>query len=337
MTGSLAGGGGKQGMLTPHEFAEHGARGGKARAANLSHERRSEIARKAARARWNAREAAVESPAPLPTPLLEIDPRQIRVTPVPSAEMVALQRRMSRATWRPFGRRLPFKIEHESRLLGIVLLASPVISLAVRDRAFNFPGPGEVDAEGLRRGTVLRRYADMSICVAAQPIGWHWNLGKLCAMLATTFGDFWTRAYGDPLIGVFTTSLWGRSSQYNRIYRYLGLTKGFGHEHVSDAEYQRMLRWMRRHGVEIQGTGLGDGSNSRMRRIMAYRRASGDRTASDFHGRQRGVYYCAARPPGQRDLVIREWHDRWGLPRYLRTRGQAPPYQSGLEAQGGAA
>ena len=254
-------------------------RGAEARAAALSPQRRSEIARKAIRARWSrVREARSRATAPVPllTPLFEVDPRRIRVTPASMAEIVALQRRMSRATWRPFSRRLPFKVEHESPdgLLGIVLLASPVINLAVRDRAFNVPGRGEVNAEGLRRGTVLRRYADMSICVAAQPIGWHWNLGKLCAMLATTLGDFWTQAYGDPLVGVFTTSLWGRSSQYNRVYRYLGLTRGFGHEHVTDEAYQAMLRWMRRHGVEIPGSGFSDGSNTRMRRIISLARGS---------------------------------------------------------------
>jgi hypothetical protein len=240
------------------------------------------------------------------TPLFEIDPQQIRVTPVPSFEMVALQKRMSRAVWRPYGRRLAFKIEHASPpgLLGIVLLTNPVISLGVRDRAFHFPVRGDVDADGLRRGTVLRRYADMSICVAAQPIGWYWNLGKLCATLATTFGNEWTQAYGDPLIGVFTTSLW---------------------------TYQAMLRWMRWHSVEIPGSSFADPSNPRMRRILAYRKASGDTSATVFHGRQRGVYYCPARPPDARALVIQEWYDRWGLPRYLRLRDQTAPYQSGLE------
>jgi hypothetical protein len=267
------------------------------------------------------------------TPLFEIDPQQIRVTPVPSFEMVALQKRMSRAVWRPYGRRLAFKIEHASPpgLLGIVLLTNPVINLAVRDQAFHFPGRGEVDAEGLRRGTSLRRYADMSICVGAQPIGWHWNLGKLCAMVATTLGQEWTQAYGDPLFGVFTTSLWGRSVQYNRIYRYLGLTKGFGHEHVPEETYQGMLRWMRRHHVPIPGSSFADPSNPRMRRILAYRKASGDRTATVFHGKQRGVYYAPARPTAEREQVIQEWYTRWGHPRYLRVRDQAPPYQSGLE------
>jgi hypothetical protein len=264
------------------------------------------------------------------TPLFEIDPQQIRIAPVPSFEMVALQNGMSRATWRPYGRRLAFKVIHEYALLGIVLLTNPVITLGVRDRAFNFP------ADGVKRGTVLRQYADMSVCVGAQPISWYWNLGKLVAMVATTLGDEWTQAYGDPLLGVFTTSLWGakwggKGTQYSRIYKYLGETKGFGHEHVPEAAYQAMLRWMRLHHVEIPGSSFADPSNPRMRRILAYRKASGDTTATVFHGNQRGVYYAPARPTAEREQVIQEWYTRWGHPLYLRVRDQAPPYQSGLE------
>ncbi len=264
------------------------------------------------------------------TPLFEIDPQQIHVAPIPSFEVVALQKGMSRAVWRPYGRRLAFKIKHEKSLLGIVLLTNPVITLGVRDRAMDFP------TDARQRGTVLRRYADMSICVAAQPIGWYWNLGKLAAVMATTLGDEWEQAYGDPLLGIFTTSLWGakwsgKGTQYSRIYKYLGLTKGFGHEHVPEDEYQHMLRWMRSHHVEIPGSSFADPSNPRMRRILAYRKASGDETATVFHGHQRGVYSCSARPTSERPQVIKEWYGRWGLPRYLRLRDQAPPYQSGLE------
>ena len=106
-------------MLTGTERA----RGGRTRAANLSPARRSQIARVAARARW--RTVPVTSSGPLVTPAFEIDPTQIRLTAIPSRDLVALQKRMSRATWRPYGRRLAFMIEHEGARLGIVLLAEP--------------------------------------------------------------------------------------------------------------------------------------------------------------------------------------------------------------------
>jgi hypothetical protein len=301
--------------------------GGAARAATLSPGRRAEIARAASRARWKrVRAARVVVPILVPrvTPLIDLDPQAIRIEPIPQRDLVDLQARMSRAVWRPCGgRRLSFTVTHGDALLGLVFLASPVIKLTVRDQAMQFPD------DPRRRGSILRRYADLSVCVAAQPIGWHWNLGKLCALLATTLGDVWTEAYDDPLLGIFTTSLWGRSVQYNRIYQYLGLTKGFGHEHVSESEYRAMLKWMAAHSVEVPSCGHAAGSNPRMRRIQAYRKASGDHAVTVFHGQQRGVYYAPARP--DRETVIREWFERWGHPRYLRTRDLPAPYQSGLE------
>jgi hypothetical protein len=271
----------------------------------------------------------VPTVVPHVTPLIDLDPMAIRIEPIPQRDLVTFQACMSRAVWRPCGgRRLSFKVTHGAALLGIAFLASPVIKLTVRDQAMEFP------TDPRRRGSILRRYADLSVCVAAQPIGWHWNLGKLIALLATTLGDAWTEAYDDPLLGIFTTSLWGRSVQYNRIYQYLGLTKGFGHEHVSEPEYRAMLTWMAAHHIDIPSCGHADGSNPRMRRIQAYRTASGDRAVTVFHGQQRGVYYAPAVPTSERPRVIQEWYQRWGLPRYLRTKDLIPPYQNGLTSSG---
>jgi hypothetical protein len=172
---------------------------------------------------------------------------------------------------------------------------------------------------------------DLSVCVSTQPIGWHWNLGKLLALLATTLGDAFQERYGEDLRGIVTTSLYGRGSQYNRVYRFLGYTKGFGHEHVSDVDYHAMLTWMRAHDIEVPSSRFGAGSNPRMRRITAYRKASGDQSATLWHGKLRGVYYHAATAPENRQQVIDGWYERWGLPRFLRTQDQEPPYRTGLE------
>ena len=87
---------------------------------------------------------------------------------------------------------------------------------------------------------------DVSVCVGAQPIAWHWNLGKLMALLAPTLGDYVeTRYPNDKFRGVTTTSLWGLSVQYNRIYKFLGYTKGHGHEHIDDETYRKMIAYLR--------------------------------------------------------------------------------------------
>ena len=262
------------------------------------------------------------------TPAHGFDYRTIEVEQIDVGRAVRFQRMMSKAIWRPApGRKLAFHVHSNVGIVGAVFLASPVINLGVRDAHLDLPkNPSE-------RGKALRSYCDLSGCVAAQPFGWHWNGGKLMALIATTLGDYWLERYGDELLGVCTTSLWGRGSQYNRVYKFLGYTKGYGHQHITDAEYQRMLEWMRGHDVPIPSCKFGEGSNPRMRRIAAYRKASGDKAVTLVHGQKRGVYYHAAVDPGRRGEVIERWHERWGAPRYQRTKHQDPPYSDGLSSK----
>jgi hypothetical protein len=211
---------------------------------------------------------------------------------------------------------------------------------------------------------------DMSVCVATQPLGWYWNLGKLMALIAPTLGDKVEARYPEDVFkGVTTTSLYGRGSQYNRIYKYLGLTKGYGHEHIADEEYyagvealksrctncnpgcENPLPLIPKHILEdgavtddlhpenewctVPYARFGDGVNARMRRISAIQKASGstakgkDNKGVFFHGHFRGIYYHPAVAPEQRKTVIQEWYERWGLPRYERKKNELPPYQDG--------
>ena len=292
---------------------------------------------------------------PTSTPLMEIDPAMVRVLSTSSGVLADYQRRMSKAVWRPApGRKLGFLVTHGNHLLGLIFLASPVIRLSARDdylfpEAKDWTGPGRFPY-GIR----TKEYIDMSVCVGAQPLAWHWNLGKLLALLAPTLGDYVTNRYLDEFKGVTTTSLWGRSTQYNRVYKFLGYTKGFGHEQVGDVEYEKMLVYLRGlcdhpgescpdvsdgKGVapvarcKVPGARFGQGANARMRRILAYRKESGDDTVTMYHGKKRGVYYHPAVSPDQRAAVVQGWLSRWGLPRYLRTKDQAPPYQDGHQGQ----
>ncbi|MGA8213089.1 MAG: Druantia anti-phage system protein DruA [Candidatus Sulfotelmatobacter sp.] len=265
------------------------------------------------------------------TPLTEVHPTDIRILNVSSGVLAHYQKLMSKAIWRPApGRKLGFLVMQDESILGLIFLASPVIRLTVRD-AYLFPNaPADFNY-----GQALREYMDMSVCVSAQPIGWHWNLGKLMALIAPTLGDYVEERYPlDKFRGVTTTSLWGKSMQYNRIYKYLGMTKGFGHEHVSDTEYERMVAYLESRtvfGGVLPSCSFGAGSNPRMRRIAEYRKITCDDSVTLEHGNLRGVYYQPAVPPQQWGAVIMNWYERWGQPRYEKTKNMQPPYQNGLE------
>lgn len=264
--------------------------------------------------------------APLVAPKGVVDPSRLRLERVETEWFYRRAVRSTRLTVRPApGRKMAYVLRHGPDLIGLLFLASPVIALAARDAGLALP------TDPSKRGRALRRYMDLSICVGIQPLAWHWNLGKLVALLAASAdvaADFRTR-YGEDLIGITTMGGYGRSSQYNRIYRFFGYTSGYGHHHITEEEYRRMLAWMVANDVPIPRPRMHEGSNFRMERIRAYIQASGDKIRT-FHGNRRGVYFrpVDARPV---DTVIAEWHVRWGRPRWERTKDQTAPYAHGLE------
>lgn len=265
--------------------------------------------------------------APIIAPKGEVDPARLRLERVETEWFYRRAVRATRLVVRPApGRKMAYALRHGTDLVGLMFLASPVINLAARDAALALP------TDLAKKGRTLRRYMDLSVCVGIQPLAWHWNLGKLVALLASCADvarDFRGR-YGEDLVGITTMGGFGRSSQYNRIYRFLGYTTGHGHHHISDAEYARMMAWMVANDVPIPRPRMHEGSNFRMERIRAYIRASGDKIRT-FHGQRRGVYYRAADARAAA-TIITDWYERWGRPRWRRTKNRTAPYAHGLEA-----
>ena len=257
-----------------------------------------------------------------------IDPAKIEVIQIDAGKMVEFQKHMSKAVWKPApGRKLAFIVVHENLLLGLIFLASPVINMTDRDRALKLP------SDLSEKGKKLRNIADISVCVSSQPFGWRWNGGKLMAMIATTLGDFWYDRYKDDLEHVVTTSLYGKGSQYNRVFKFVGMTKGYGHEHIPEERYKEMLQWMRDNNVEIPSSKFGAGANPKMRRIAAYRKASGDKSITLVHNKCRGIYVHEAVKPELREKVVQKWYDRWGHNRFQNKKDEVPPYINGLSTQ----
>lgn len=259
--------------------------------------------------------------------LVEIDPNEIGIVQVNTTAMVNLTKKMTKAIWRPApGRKLAFIVTHKDKLIGLIFLASPVINLTVRDTYL------KLNKNRSKKGYELKNYFDMSVCVGVQPLSWYWNIGKLCAMLAPTLGDFIKQRYLDcDFKGITTSALWGRGSMYNRIYKFLGYSKGYGHFQISDERYKEMLAWLKDNGYEIPSCKLNSGSNFRMRRILAYKKYSKDKSVTLKHGQKRGVYFHLAVDNNKRQEVIDFWYNRWGLSRYEKKRHTLPPYNTGLQ------
>ncbi len=102
----------------------------------------------------------------------------------------------------------------------------------------------------------------------------------------------------NSLVGIFTTSLYGKSSQYNRLkykdellYQEIGHTKGYGTLHLSDETIQAMVKMLKSKNIDVNHN-FGDGPSWVMRVI----RTAGDMLGfdSDFllkHSFKRSIYF----------------------------------------------
>jgi len=160
-----------------------------------------------------------------------------------------------------YGRRLRFLVidNSNSKLMGIIGLGDPVISLGARDRWIGWSRDVRHDR--------LRYVLDAFVLGAIPPYS-YLVCGKLMALLAVssdvrnTFFDKYkkhdslirNRMYDVPPVLLTTMSALGRSSIYNRLkypggvsYRSVGYTAGYGEFHFSNGLYKEIADYARYH------------------------------------------------------------------------------------------
>lgn len=134
------------------------------------------------------------------------------------------------------GRRLRLLIidegEPREALIGVVELASPVYTLACRDKAFGWRGQSSKE----KRTDGLRRVMDLSTCLALPPYS-TLRAGKLLAMLAASdaVSNIFRERYGDRLAAITATCATGLHYPHlNRLnirqgglYNRVGATAGY--------------------------------------------------------------------------------------------------------------
>ena len=165
-------------------------------------------------------------------------------------EHTILRQRISSMEWvQNPGRliRITVRNENDNKILGVITLASDMLQIQNRD---NFIGWDEQ-----QRLKNLKHLAVVSTCVSSQPLGFNFLGGKLIAALCTTetMRDLWKEKYGDTLIGLTTTSLFGQFSQYNSIptWKSLGETKGTQLLKPDDEYYDFWKDWLKTHHEEV--------------------------------------------------------------------------------------
>jgi hypothetical protein len=190
-----------------------------------------------------------------------------------------------------------FCVDRRSKgIMGIVDVGSDLATLGPRDRHIGWKMTDRLTGGG------LRFLANMGTCVAVHPFGILTG-GKFMseAVSSRNMAQIWKRRYGDPLAGITTTSLYGKSSQYNRIphYAYLGTTDGtIGTGHISTAGHRMFVQFLKSrkfqttHGRHGTGGGPGGGFTNRLNSFIHVCDILG-LDPSEYSAKQpRGVYFA---------------------------------------------
>ena len=140
------------------------------------------------------------------------------------------------------------KDRKSGKVLGVISLGSDVTSLGVRDKYIGWQKENKFKDGKLNHTTI-----GTSI-IATQPLGYNFLGGKLVSALTTspTFRDLWKEKYGQTLIAVGTTSLYGIHSQYNGIphFKTLGESTGKVSTKPDNEFYDIWHQWIKENKSE---------------------------------------------------------------------------------------
>ena len=223
-------------------------------------------------------------------------------------------------------------------VIGIAALGSPIIHIPERDDYIGW------DKETRTNNLI---YAMDAYVIGALPPYNYLLGGKLISYILASreVRNIYKNKYKDQvtltskrrssdLVCLFTTSLYGKSSQYNRLkyegnllYQPIGETKGYGTLHLTEGTIELMRQYLAKKGIDV-GHKFGDGPSWRMRLI----RTVGDLLDfnSDFllkHSFRRTIYFVPLaknsieflngvekRPkynPWSKQIIVEYWKNRW--------------------------
>jgi hypothetical protein len=206
------------------------------------------------------------------------------------------------------GRQLRFLVRDKNtrQYLGVICIASSMMMLKPRNDDIGIKDPKTFFQRGSR---LTLNTANGQSIVPTQPFGMTFLGGKLLSLLCLSdvVAKKWEEVYGQKLVEVHTTSLWGNfkeagTSQYDNLNRYwktkLGDTSGITPFKLSDSTYREMKEWMKeefpydyfKHFVEKGPTGqLGMRENKSKAIEFVYRKLGID-SVEWVSDQKRGVY-----------------------------------------------
>jgi len=148
------------------------------------------------------------------------------------------------------GRNLFYVLTDEvtGKYLGVICISSDFLDLTPRDNAIGWSRDVKTQQH------MINHTAIGSTIVPLQPLGFNYMGGKLLALmcLSDTVQKDWKRQYGDTLVGVTTTSLYGKTkagglSQYDGLehWKHMGFSSGSVAFEPSRATKKLVFDWIK--------------------------------------------------------------------------------------------
>lgn len=166
--------------------------------------------------------------------------------------------------------------------IGIMCISSDVYSLGERDKFLGL--------DNTNKNKYLKNIMNLSCCVPLQPFGYNTNGGKLIASLAFSkeVFDYYYNKYKEPLLGIVTTSINGKSIQYDRLncMKFIGFTKGYGTVYFPEQLYKVCKEYNSTWKITSNGDRV-DKFNI-LKQLLSHLKLSDNIL---HHGKQRGIYF----------------------------------------------
>ena len=207
------------------------------------------------------------------------------------------------------GRQLDLLIYHDNIPLAYIQYGSPVLNKQLAEWIKN--KYGKIDFSFINKKIV-----DLSVCISFGILT-KFLSGKLAVFVALSKEtiNIFNEKYGTDVEVIFTTSVFGKSSLYNRVrnLKYLGLTEGY-HSILPEEcieEIQKLYKKYFPHR-KIKKTALAE----HIIRMYDHLQEAGIKLSFKIPKLARGVYICETLLPLKDNLEY--WYNRWFLPRRSR-------------------
>ena len=198
------------------------------------------------------------------------------------------------------GRNLHYLVRDKvsGKYLGVICITGDFIDLTPRDNFIGWEREYKTNSGKLNNSCIG------STIVPLQPLGFNYTGGKLLALLCLSddIQNQWQENYGDKLVSVTTTSLYGKSktgglSQYDRLkhWKKMGYSQGSLSYELTKETEKEMLKYAEKH------------YNDRYFMLYVAKREHGQTLKRDHRNRMRQFIYSQLKIPKD---IIKSEHQR---------------------------